>query len=330
MYIYNSLPIIFTLPIAFYFHTHPPPSKFHQAQNVDTHLNGQHRFKLQNDLLSQLLEKTFGREGRLNLFLFDKMTQKFHSLNKGKMLDLWWIVTAFTSHTLFALASLFIYEHTVLGVCCKIVVRKMSRSSKLLLMVTRKALNRENILQRADSMSSTNEDELDLFVECEETFENRLVAREESIPKANHKDEKMLENNSDPLSSNDINESMQVEKRKDSGVIVPNASIGTMVSNVDLVEKSTETTTEELISAANMMVLNSTLAYGIESSPEKFKRFLHERNEDVDRLGISFDEGYLDESDTDLSNENDRSRLMDIFDLSSLGETVMEKISLLV
>ena len=210
----------------------------------------------------------------------------------------------------------------------------MSRSSKLLLLVTRKALNRENVLQRADSLSSTNEDdEGEMFVQCEETFENRLVGREESIPKANHKEEKTSENTSTPVSNNESNESMEVEKRKDSGVIVPNVSMGTMVSNVDLIEKSTETTAEELISAANMIVLNSTLAYGIESSPEKFKRFLHERNEDVDRLGISFDEGYLDESDTDLSNEsnqNDRSRIMDMFNLSSLGETVMEKISLLV
>ena len=52
----------------------------------DNNLGRQHRFNLQNDLLSQLLERTFGREGRLNLFLFDKITQKFHSLNKGNLI----------------------------------------------------------------------------------------------------------------------------------------------------------------------------------------------------------------------------------------------------
>ena len=74
----------------------------------------------------------------------------------------------------------------------------------------------------------------------------------------------------------------------------------------------TEPPSTALALVRNWNIFNSTFANGTlavgsgEASPEKFKRFLHERIDDIERMGISFDsmaddgdDGYLEESDED-------------------------------
>ena len=86
-------------------------------------------------------------------------------------------------------------------------------------------------------------------------------------------------------------------------------------------------------------IFNSTFAYNNnnttigEVSPEKFKRFLHERNDDIKRLGISFDsdyddagdDGYLDESDDDVNKSDKKSDK-----LNEHNTSLWERVTLLV
>ena len=101
------------------------------------------------------------------------------------------------------------------------------------------------------------------------------------------------------------------------------------------------TTTDATAQVNARNILNSTFAYNNnnnntaigEVSPEKFKRFLHERNDDIERLGISFDsdyddagdDGYLDESDDDVNKSDKKSDK-----LNEHNTSLWERVTLLV
>jgi len=151
------------------------------------------------------------------------------------------------------------------------------------------------------------------------------------------------------------------EAYHDSGIIeiAGTISAGTLMSSRDEViattkDEFTSTQTTPVVSKADI-ALNSTFIGGVggEATPERFKRYLHERNEDIERLGISFDsddgdnnnnntvdgedDGYLPESDSDeqllQSVVRDLSTILDSSNspsFSSLKESVWEKISLLM
>lgn len=117
------------------------------------------------------------------------------------------------------------------------------------------------------------------------------------------------------------------------------SSFNNSTSKIETLEKSGSASTDN-----RDRILNSTLN-GESTSPEKFKRFLHERNDDMERLGISFDEdsnfidsiddGYLEESDED--NEKERLRYKKKatkkkkkFDASDTGNSIWERITFLL
>ena len=99
------------------------------------------------------------------------------------------------------------------------------------------------------------------------------------------------------------------------------------------------TTTDATAQVNARNIFNSTFAYNNnntaigEVSPEKFKRFLHERNDDIERLGISFDsdyddagdDGYLDESDDDVNKSDKKSDK-----LNEHNTSLWERVTLLV
>ena len=102
--------------------------------------------------------------------------------------------------------------------------------------------------------------------------------------------------------------------------------------------KEVGTITTTTANVDNSVALNSTCVGACnEVCPESFKRFLIERNEDIDRLGISFDseDGYLPESDseeTELINEQHRFSSI-LFDKDASPpriSSVWERVSLLL
>ena len=232
---------------------------------------------------------------------------------------------------------------------------KISRALQRLKTHVQSMILPNRILQRVDSSSSD-----EVFLECSST-DCKVVAREESIPKTNQLEERSLtksnKNDSKPPSCDSEETVSTIEEAcHDSGIIeiAGTVSVGTTMSSRDEI---IPTSKEEFTSAQPSpvgskadIILNSTFIGG-EATPEKFKRYLHERNEDIERLGISFDsddgdhdntgdgvdDGYLPESDSDEqlleSVVRDLSNILDASNspsFSSLKESVWEKISLLM
>jgi len=417
MYFYNSLPVAFTLPVAIYFHAqkaiHTPSGSSQDGfGNISDDVNGDgptirgystsdkdpSSSSYESLAFARLMELTFGDGSayRFNLMELDALTKTFSYVNYETLFDAKTFVCDIISHLMFALLCLTIYEHTVFGMCCKIAIRKMGRTSTHILLVSRSLLNPDNILQRVESWASSastinNEDgkedlidededeDEEEFLDCDNNnlfIAHNSVVREESVPKTNHLEEKIMfrsDGNGSTTSSTSLGSHRSQEShdtmatgasdaatmattvtvdnwcQQDSGVMVAatqsvgttmshNNHIGIMLSSstlssissssssshqtkeVSLLTDPTSPTTANATAQVNTRnIFNSTFANNTnsitsgEASPEKFKRFLHERNDDIERLGISFDsdyddadDGYLDESDDD--NKSDKSK----------------------
>jgi len=440
MYIYNSLPVAFTLPVAIYFHAqkviHTPSGGSSQdgfdggdvineghptIKGYSTSDEESSSSSYESLAFARLMELTFGGRGsyQFSLMELDTLTNTFSYVNY-ETFDVKGFACDVISHIIFALVCLTIFEHTVFGMCCKIAMRKIRRSSTHILLVSRSLLNPDNIIQRVESWASSastindeTEEKEDLllleedegeddddFQECDNNnsfVAHNSVVREESVPKTNHLEEKLLfrsvgnsSSSTSSLTSSSVASSttsmdtspheshhniattaaaatdaatmattLTVDNwcQQDSGVMVAamqsvgttmshDNHIGIMLSSSALspipssssshrtkeISVSTDPTTTSPVTANATAqvnarnIFNSTFAYNNnnnnnnnttigEASPEKFKRFLHERNDDIERLGISFDsdyddtgdDGYLDESDDDVNKSDKKS-----------------------
>lgn len=191
----------------------------------------------------------------------------------------------------------------------------------------------EIVIQRVDEKGdseSVSDDEEEWFLECSSDLD--IVDREESIPKADQAEEKLKDKlqESDGIQK-DIPLGSFMTKDDDSGILDMSEKFtnGGSSSNNDL-SKALMKFDASIDTTGAPNVLTSTFIAG-ETTPERFKRFLHERNEEIERLGISMDEsdedGYLyevlDDKSTDKSNVNNQSSI------SYLREYLWRKLSFL-
>ena len=127
--------------------------------------------------------------------------------------------------------------------------RKLHHKSTHFLLVSRSFLRRENILQYVHSWASSadgdiDEDDEEEFLDCDESFVgDNPVAREESVPKTNHQEEKLFfSSDGDVASVSTTQESRDTAVvttvddwcKQDSGFVVATTQpVGTSMSHED-------------------------------------------------------------------------------------------------
>ena len=200
----------------------------------------------------------------------------------------------------------------------------------------------EWIGRKLDEKEAVDSSDDEQFVECVSDME--IVDQEENIPKANYRDEKHFKRRKPITSSaHDQGKSGKV-LRNDSGILDLSEIVGTDGEKVGkmIVEDSNPILKHDNIESPP--VLASYLSgNAAENTPEKFRRFLHERSEEVERMGISIvdSEGYLDENDessVSIGEEEEKtdsySQTNDLINERSLAvmlnDTLWEKLVLLV
>lgn len=309
MYIYSSLPVVFTLPLAFYLHSNTPT----HTTYTDQYIQGkdiQVTKGLPDNSFSTILKNVFGEEcGRFSLIKLDGIPESFKDMVSRDDINSNVLFCELIWHVVFILLSIIIFKYSIFGMFCRIAMRKMIRASIRFLECLEEVFSKDNILQRVESTSTNCDDEA--FFECSSLMQE-IVVREESIPKANEAEEKFMElcgkYSSITKPSLGTKESVETiimydNTNNDSGMIdvQPEKSMTSQEELVTLDEVGDETST----------FAHSTFMGGGEACPEKFKRYLLERNANVERLGISFDseDGYLPESDLDDESQTALSQI---------------------
>lgn len=185
-------------------------------------------------------------------------------------------------------------------------------------------IKKKLFVQVSDHSESENSDD-EIFVECSSTM-LPSVAREESVPKANQDEEKYMKTIKSDISEEDVTD-IPCSERNHDPVCVSIALDNEVPFVQDLDESfgfTTSTPRDSVIAPIGVMdSLN-------EISPEKFRRYLHEKNQEIERLGISFDEdGYIKEdldASTSVPAKSDAVSKLD-FTMSSLRQSIWHRIS---
>lgn len=297
------------------------------------------------EILGEMLRKTsLAEENRISLVdLSDNpggatASEKEEQVNNGTdsvfnyLVFSWWreyksLISMLYFQTAVSLFSILIIRYSLIGILLKITANHTKESLLALPAIPSKIsteIKKKLFVQVSDHSESENSDD-EIFVECSSTM-LPSVAREESVPKANQDEEKYMKTIKSDISEEDVTD-IPCSERNHDPVCVSIALDNEVPFVQDLDESfgfTTSTPRDSVIAPIGVMdSLN-------EISPEKFRRYLHEKNQEIERLGISFDEdGYIKEdldASTSVPAKSDAVSKLD-FTMSSLRQSIWHRIS---
>lgn len=308
MYCAASLPIILTFPLAFYLHSRTCIENLFPVETADI----RRTFPEEAENLGLHIEVNFKEDKRVNIV--DMAYEVFSgcrniSSNSHSYFEIFQedLVICLLSNALLTILLSFIVQNSLLGIFIKIIAYRTKQAILLVPSIPyllHKKLTGKILVPVSDSECSDDE-----FVDCVSTDKSE-IDREESLPKANQSDEKHIGLTLFPIvSETSFLKSLNTGDNKCGRLTVKMSNFencgyideDSIVFDVREQRTNGLTTSTPRDKVAPIQFEEASLdcSTNNEAAPKKFKRFLHEKNDEISRLGISFDsfdeDGYFKE-----------------------------------